>query len=68
MPFFTVCPIARPSCARLPLRPRRGAKVRPASANRVAACRQNALTFRLHPLLARYLAVRRRNETVLFLD
>lgn len=69
MPFFTVCPIVRPSCARRPYAPETAPKVRPATANRgVAACRQNALTFRLHPLLARYLAVRRHNETVLFLD
>ena len=68
MPFFPVCPIVRPSCARRPLRPRNRAESRPAAANRVAARKRNALSFRLHPLLARYLAVRRRNETVLFLD
>lgn len=68
IPFFPVCAIVRPSCARRPYDPETTPKVRPAAANRIAACRQNALSFRLHPLLARYLAVRKRNETVLFLD
>ena len=69
MPFFPVCPIVRPSCARRPCDPETTPKVRPAAANRgVAARKRNVLSFRLHPLLARYLAVRKRNETVLFLD
>lgn len=61
------------SCARhapaAPILSRNRAESRPAAANRgVAARKRNVLSFRLHPLLARYLAVRKRNETVLFLD